>query len=424
MTTSPTTNTIPPDAPYEILTPETAVEHVRRRPALAAHLDPDDVRSVREVGDGNLNLVFVLADGAGRGLVLKQALPYVRLVGPSWQLTPDRARHEAEALRLHGRVAPGLVAQLHDYDPDRYVLALEDLSDHRVWRTALNDGLRHVGAAEAMGRYVAAVAFGTAVLGLDAGERAETLAAAVNPELCLITEDLVFTEPYVDTGRNSVLPANEPDAAALAADHDMVDAMGRAKWTFMTRAEALVHGDLHTGSVMVRAAGRDDGAVDSAKAFDAEFAFYGPVAFDLGALWGNYVIAAARATALGDDEQAAWALGLCTRTWDAFEAAFRDAWDRRVDPRMFRDDLRDHLLATWRSEAWLFGAAKMARRIVGLAKTTDIEALPPRLREGAARGVLQTARRWVRERERDAAPRRATEIAGELLLATTTRGCA
>jgi 5-methylthioribose kinase len=415
------------DTPYELLTPDSAAAYVRSRPALAEHIDGEDIRSVREIGDGNLNLVFVLADGAGRGLVLKQALPYVRLVGPSWPLTPDRARHEAEALRLHGRLAPGLVPRLHDYDPDRYVLAVEDLSDHRVWRTALNDGLRHDGAAEAMGRYVAAVAFGTSVLGMDAAVRARTLAASVNPELCLITEDLVFTEPYVDAGRNSVLPANEADAAELAADRTMVEAMGRAKWTFMTRAEALVHGDLHTGSVMVRAAEGEQGGVglrvDSAKAFDPEFAFYGPVAFDLGALWGNYVIAAARATALGDDDRAAWALGLCSRTWDAFEAGFRAAWeDGRVDPRMFGDDLREHLLATWRGEAWLFGAAKMTRRIVGLAKTTDIETLPPPLREGAARGVLRTARRWVRERDVDSTPRRAQDIAGELLVATTTRG--
>ena len=35
---------------------------------------------VREVGDGNLNLVFIVEGPAG-GLVVKQALPYVRLVG-------------------------------------------------------------------------------------------------------------------------------------------------------------------------------------------------------------------------------------------------------------------------------------------------------------------------------------------------------
>jgi 5-methylthioribose kinase len=406
---------------YAFLTAESTVEYVRERPELASLLDVERVASVEEVGDGNLNLVFLLTDADGRGLVLKQALPYVRLVGPEWPMTPDRARHEAEALRLHSSLAPSLVPELFSYDPDRYVLAMEDLSDHRVWRAALNDGLRHDGVADAMGRYVAAVAFGTSVLGMDPEEQKTMMARSVNPDLCAITEDLVFTEPYVDAGRNSVLPANERDAAELAEDAEMVAEAGRAKWAFMSRGEALIHGDLHTGSVMVRAAEGEQGPVSSAKAFDNEFAFYGPVAFDLGALWGNYVIAAARAAAVGHDDRASWALTLCTQTWDAFEAGFREAWPQRRDPRVFRDDLREHLIAAWRSEAWLFGAMKMARRIVGLAKTSDIETLPPGLREGAARGVLRVARTWVRERHADAAPRRAQEIAGALLGEHATR---
>ena len=110
--------------------------------------------SVQEVGDGNLNLVFIVHDSAGRGVVLKQALPYVRLVGPDWPMTPDRARHEADALRIHGDLAPGLTVRLFDFDPDRYVITMEDLSDHRVWRGALNDGERNDGVAEAMGAFV------------------------------------------------------------------------------------------------------------------------------------------------------------------------------------------------------------------------------------------------------------------------------
>ena len=46
----------------------------------------------------------------------------------------------------------------------------------------------------------------------------------------------------------------------------------------------------------------------------------------------------------------------------------------------------------------LFAAAKLVRRIVGLAKTSDIETLEPDLREGAARGVLRSAQMLVRER--------------------------
>jgi 5-methylthioribose kinase len=55
-------------------------------PAARQHLGGDraDWR-VREVGDGNLNLVFIVKGTKG-GVAVKQALPFVRLVGESWPL--------------------------------------------------------------------------------------------------------------------------------------------------------------------------------------------------------------------------------------------------------------------------------------------------------------------------------------------------
>ncbi|MBV9318246.1 MAG: S-methyl-5-thioribose kinase, partial [Gammaproteobacteria bacterium] len=41
---------------------------------------------VREVGDGNLNLVFIV-DGPSASVCVKQALPYVRVAGSSWPMT-------------------------------------------------------------------------------------------------------------------------------------------------------------------------------------------------------------------------------------------------------------------------------------------------------------------------------------------------
>jgi len=401
---------------YRVLDADTIRGYLADDPVLRGLVDVDALEPVHEIGDGNLNLVFVVRDLAGHSLVLKQALPYVRMVGPVWPMSPRRAWHEAHALRTHGALAPDRVPRLYAYDEANYVLALEDLSDHTVWRTALNAGRRHEGAAAGLGEYVAEVAFGTSALGLDSAALKALQAESVNPPLCAITEDLVFTEPFAGADRNSVLPANAPDAAALLADADVVAEMGLAKWTFMTRAEALVHGDLHTGSVMVRAAGgAAEGPVDSVRAFDSEFSFHGPVAFDLGALWANYVLAASRAVALGDDRRAAWALSLIGETWEAFERRFRDRWPHRVDPRVFTDGVREGLLDRWRSEAWLFGAAEAARRIVGMAKVADVETLPEDVRVGAARGVLQVTRHWVRERHVDADPGRAARIAGDLL---------
>lgn len=52
---------------------------------------------------------------------------------------------------------------------------------------------------------------------------------------------------------------------------------------FIERAQALIHGDLHTGSVMVTR--------ESTQVIDPEFAFYGPMGFDIGAFLGNLILA-------------------------------------------------------------------------------------------------------------------------------------
>ncbi|MDR0285116.1 MAG: S-methyl-5-thioribose kinase [Propionibacteriaceae bacterium] len=406
-------------ADYEFLTESTLAGYVRDHPELAARIDADDLVSTREVGDGNLNLVFLLRDGTGRGLCLKQALPYVRMTGEGWPMSPDRARHEYESLLAYSRLTPDLVPALFLHDSVRHIIAMQDLSDHQVWRGALNQGRADAGAAAAMGVFVGALAFGTSLFALGREELADAQARALNPGLCEITEDLVFTEPLVDAGRNSVLPANEPDAREFQADAHLMRELGEAKWLFMTSAEALIHGDLHTGSVMVRClAGTSQ--TDSVKAFDSEFSFYGPVAFDLGALFANYVIAAARAYALREDDRAAWCLGLVGETWRAFEAEFRRRWPTRRDPRLWGEVFVDDLMARWRSEAWLFAAAKMSRRIIGAAKTTDIQTLPEPLLEGAARGVLRVARRLVAERHADSRPERLEDLARALLLEART----
>jgi 5-methylthioribose kinase len=405
---------------YRFLTVEEVPDYIASTPAMAARVDVGRLAEVREIGDGNLNLVFLAKDADGGGVVVKQALPYVRMVGEGWPMTPERERHEIQSLRAHHALTPDLVVEVLHHDEARHIIGMEDLSDHRVWRHALNEGAVHDGAAEAVGRYVGAVAFGTSAFAMKRQELADAQVAAINPELCEITEDLVFTEPAVDAGRNAVLPQNEADAAALAADDTFVDAMGWAKYVFMTHGEALIHGDLHTGSVMVRA---PEGSIvaDSVKVFDSEFAFYGPVAFDLGATWANYVLAASRAFALGDDDRGHWALGLVDQTWRGFEGELRRRWPERLDGRVWRDALLEQRIADWRAEAWLFAAAKMSRRIVGAAKVTDVQTLPEPLRVGAARGVLHAARAAVRQGG-DTAATAFAEVCRDALLEHRTTG--
>jgi 5-methylthioribose kinase len=405
--------------PDELLTVATVPAYLAAVPELAAAVDPGALAGVVEVGDGNLNLVFVVTDAHGRSLVLKQSLPHVR-TDPGWPMTRERSAREARILAAHRAADPDHVPELLHYDAAGRVLALEDLSDHVVWRTALNRGGLHADAAADLGVYAARAGFGTSVLALGTAAHKAAVAASVNPELSEITEDLVLTEPYVDHPHNAVLPANTADVAALAGDPEVRAAVGRAKWDFMTRLEVLLHGDLHTGSVFVRAAA--DGVPRSTRAFDAEFGAYGPLGFDVGMLWGNLVLAAARATALGEDGRAARLLELPAATWAAFEAEWRRLWPQRLDPRVTGDDVLAALLARARADACVYAGAETVRRVVGFAKVADVETLPEDLREGAVRGALRAARELLLAPGRGRTdPAALSQVTGELLAAAATR---
>jgi len=101
---------------YHALTENTLIDYLRGRPALAEHLPREAALSVREVGDGNLNLVFVVSNRAEPGppgaqpaqaVIVKQALNYLRVAGESWPLTRERMRFESQAMLLYNELCPG-----------------------------------------------------------------------------------------------------------------------------------------------------------------------------------------------------------------------------------------------------------------------------------------------------------------------------
>jgi 5-methylthioribose kinase len=394
--------------PTDQLTVESVPAYLVARPHLAGPVDPASIVSVVEVGDGNLNLVFIVTDAAGHGVVVKQSLPHVR-VDPSWPLTRERAAREAVVLGSHERIDPAHVPAFYGFDVEALALSIEDLSDHAVWRGELIAGRVHPYAAAELGRYVGAIGFATSVFGTPGPERRRRIAEATNPELSEITEDLVFTEPYVDHEHNGWLPANDDDVRELRADRAFVREMGLAKQRFQESTQSLMHGDLHTGSVFVRAEGA------SVRAFDSEFGTYGPTGFDLGAVWANLVIVAARAHVLGRSTDVETLLRLPVELVDAFEVEFRRRWPERVDPRVYGDEVLEHTLAVVRSDAAAYAAAKAVRRIVGFSKVADIQTLPEPERALASRLVLRIARTLGTARLENADPRVLTARTVELL---------
>ena len=369
------------------LTVASIPDFVAARPPLAGRVDATTLQ-VREIGDGNLNQVFVCRDSDGRTLVLKQALPYVRLVGPSWPMTEERATREAAAIAAHAAASEAVCRVLY-FDREHFVLALEDLSDHTVLRTVLNDGGAVDGIAERLGRHVADTAFATSFAGVGQEQVRQAAATAVNAEMCSLTEDVVFTEPFLGADRNSVrLPAVQATVDRLQRDSAWVDGAMAMKLRFLTVQEALVHGDLHTGSVFVR---RDRNGL-SVKTFDPEFAFYGPVGFDLGLLWANLLAAGVRAHVLGDDARGDALFRAPAAAWDAFDQRIRALWTDRPDPGRFPDVFLEQWLRSILQDAFGFAGCEAARRVIGLAKISDLESLPDEQYHRAADALLELSR--------------------------------
>jgi len=383
-------------AEYEILTPETVPAYIESKPELSGIVDTSTLE-VAEVGDGNLNLVFVCRDAAGNGICLKQSLPYLRVVGEAWPLTPERVLAEARGLAAAAEFMPHLIPAFYGVDEVTHVLAMENMMGWEIWRGKLNDGFIHRGVAAILGEYVANLAFHTSVFALDQMEVKERTAEAINPELCRITENLIFDEPYIEHDNNSFVDELTPDVMALRSDERLRAEVGMLRFKFMTGAEALIHGDLHTGSVMVKM--KDDGSGDG-RVIDPEFSFYGPVGFDLGAIFGNFLAARSRAEAMGRSEEfKEWIAGLPQETWDAFETEMRRLWITRPDPTVWTDAFLDTWIEQIQKDSLGFGGCKAIRRIVGLAKVSDIETLPADEHIKAAAIVLRTAATWIKERD-------------------------
>ncbi|MCY9850574.1 S-methyl-5-thioribose kinase [Pectobacterium jejuense] len=355
---------------YRTFTADDAVEYARQYGGVS---QPQTLVAAEEIGDGNLNLVFKIKDETGVSrVIVKQALPYVRCVGESWPLTLDRARIEAETLLTHARFCPQHTVTVLHHDPELAVMVQEDLSDHRIWRSELVNGADYPQAAAQLGEYLAQTLFHTSDFHQHPHEKKAAVSQFTNPELCQITEDLFFTDPYIDHERNQFDAALTPDVQVLRDDRALKLAVAGLKHGFLSKAEALLHGDIHSGSIFV-AEGR-------LKAIDAEFGFYGPIGFDVGTAIGNLLLnycglpglLAPREAAAGRERR----LEDIRTLWQTFSARFLALSESESrDPALAESGYAALFLQqVWRDAVGYCGT-ELIRRTIGLAHVADLDGI-------------------------------------------------
>ena len=269
---------------YQALDTTNVIDYIKNRPAMQRIFPSDACLSAKEVGDGNLNLVFIVQEegNAQHSAVLKQALPYLRVAGESWPLTRERMRFETQALLLHNQLAPGLAPEVYDHDEEMSLVIMEYLGQHEVMRMPLVRRVRFPKFVDHISTFMARTLFFTSDLYLTGVEKKELQAKYMNPHLCKIQEDFVFTNPYMESPENKWNPAIDAEVQAVRRNSRLKLAIAEVKESYMTHAQSLIHSDLHTGSIMLNQ--------DDTRVIDPEFAFYGPMGFDVGAVLENLVL--------------------------------------------------------------------------------------------------------------------------------------
>ena len=234
--------------------------------------------SCEEIGDGNINYVFRVKS-ENKSYILKQAHSLLRSSGRP--LNQQRADIEAFMLNYYNKTLPKYVPKLHYYDKELKLMIMEDLRDYKNLRIEYIKGNFYPHLSKALGEFSVKSLLKSSYFYMDLKKFRRLQGLFINDEMCDITEDLVLTEPYNDyRGRNVITKGLEDFVREnIYEDRKLNLRVGLLKEKFVTQKQALLHGDLHSGSIFVRG--------DLVKVIDPEFAVFGPIGYDLGNVLGH-----------------------------------------------------------------------------------------------------------------------------------------
>ena len=360
-----------------------------------AFFGPDAELSYEEISEGNINHVYRVRDAkTGGTLVIKRA-ERVSRISPDIKLDVGRGEREYNYYRLCEQSAPRYLPRARGYDRDLRLIALEDMSPRfEVLRNVIPDGQIPDGIGAKLADYVVTTTFETSDFGLDHQRKKKLCAEFSNPELCDLTERLVFTEPITDSPENYISDANAEFAEKEVYSDPVLRTCGAGlKHTFMNSPQALIHGDLHFGSVFVSRDG--DIAV-----FDPEFCFFGPIGYDLGNLYAHFLMGAiyhdvrnggsSGFPAKAEKEAADLIYGFFTGFAKRIR---RDCRDPMLSDPGFS---RDFILGVIRDTAG-FAGTECLRRAVGIAKIPEFSLLDKQGRAEMERRVIRAAKKLITE---------------------------
>ena len=330
--------------------------------------------TVKEIGDGNINYIFKVENKIdGKSIVLKQADKLLRSSGRPLDLT--RSKIEANILRIENDLAPHFVPEIYFYDEIMCVLAMEDISEYKNLRTELIAGKIFLNFADNISEFLSRTLLLTTDLFMNKFEKKKNVKEFINPELCDISECLVFTEPYDNNKNRNIITAGNEEFVEniLYKNEDLHFAILKLREKFMNYSQSLIHGDLHSGSIFINEKG--------IKIIDPEFSFYGPMAYDIGNVIGNLYFPLYRAKFFMEDSKKKeefinWLEKCILDIPILFSEKCKLLWEKYSNDKLLKNKkFRDYYIENIVKDSLAYAGTEMIRRTVGDAKVLELTSL-------------------------------------------------
>lgn len=206
----------------------------------------------------------------------------------------------------------------------------------------------------------------------------------------------------------------DKDKSEIESDLELKLAVLKLKNKYITENQALLHGNLHTGSVLV--------SPGNTVVLGPTCAAYGPMGFDTGAIIANLLLNYVSQTVLSsraesiinsDGNYGEWVLSEVNVFWETFCSEFLKLWDDPIEHTgdafqlSLMHDIRstsmplhfvkDDFLSELLEDTLGFAGIEMLRRLLGTAHVEDLECIGEvELRAQCERHGLEIAKELIK----------------------------
>lgn len=354
---------------YFLMTVEDVIAYTLEKTEGLIAWDKESMHAIVPSQHGNLNYVYRIWDDQGHSLFIKQAGKELR-ISSDMTASLERNKLESEIILLEEKLAPGMVPHIYFYDTVMCACGMEDCSDYAVMRDAMMRHETFPQFADDISTFLVNTLLMTSDVVMDHREKKELVKNFISPDLCDITEKLVLMEPYNDINkRNNVFSENKEFVEReLYNDEALHLEVAKLKFKFMTDAQSLMQGDLHTGSIFIK-----QGAT---KVFDSEFGTYAPMGYDIGNVIANLIFAYDNGLAYGADTFCEWVLDMIEQTMNLFIEKFKVKFEQEATEPMARvPGFRDWYLSGILRDTAGYAGTELHRRTIGMANVADVTSI-------------------------------------------------